>query len=197
MSILLAFNSLDDWKLCDFFCGRPSEQNKDREFVTGIISHRNNPDSEFGLVVYNVEYQSKKNDWNLYQMSVGSFFLEMTPKKELLVYNESGLANQNFDNPFRTFNKFSKPSEPKLRMIGVKKGDAVTVVYQKINSFSKENEIQAEAVYAGSPADLCDKETDNAYTALGGSIAFGLISFVLGYIVLKEWIRFDQWRRGK
>lgn len=197
LSTLLVINSTDDWEYRRFFCDESYRNTKETRLISGIISPGNIPDPESGFVVYNVEYQSKRNHWNLYQVSVGSFLLVLNNKIEVLVSNESGLANHNFDNKDRTFKKHHKPAEAQLRLLGAKRGDTVTVVYDKKQSLSDSNGIQANAVYAGSPKDLCQEETSNAITAVGGAFAFALISLGLAYILCKEWIRIFRKNKGK
>lgn len=122
LSTLLVINSTEDWEYRRFFCDESNRNAKDSQLISGIISPSSIPDPVSGFVVYNVEYQTKRNHWNLYQVSVGSFFLELDNKTEVLVYNESGLANHNFENKERTFKKHHKPSEAQLRLLGAKKG---------------------------------------------------------------------------
>ena len=197
LSTLLVINSTEDWEYRRFFCDESNRNTKDSHFISGIISPSSIPDPVSGFVVYNVEYQTKRNHWNLYQVSVGSFFLVLNDKTEVLVYNESGLANHNFENEERTFKKHNKPSEAQLRLLGAKNGDIITVVYNKSQSISDKNGIQASAVYAGSPSDLCAEETANVLSALGGAFAFALISLGLSYILWKEWIRMQRKTKGK
>lgn len=189
LSTLLVFNAIEDWEYRRFFCDESYRNTKDSNLISGIISSNNLPDPESGFVVYNVEYETKRNHWNLYQVSVGSFFLVLNDKTELLVYHESGLANHNFENEERTYKKKHKPSEPQLRLLGVKKGDTITIVYDKEQSITNKNGIQASAVYAGSTSDLCVEESFNALTALGGGFAFALISLGLSFILWNQWSR--------
>lgn len=189
LSVLLVINAKEDWEYRSFFCDESFRNQKDSRLISGNISPNSIPDPESGFVVYNVEYQTKRNHWNLYQVSVGSFFLVLNDKSEVLVSNESGLANHNFDNKERTFKKPHKPSEAQLRLVGAKRGDTITVVYDKSQSLSDENGIQASSVYAGSSSDLCQEETANAITALVGAFAFALISLGLSYMLWKEWLR--------
>lgn len=186
LSTLLVINSFDDWEYRSFFCDESFRNSKESRLISGIVSNENIADPESGFVIYNVEYQSKRNHWNLYQVSVGNFFLILEDQKHVSVYNESGIANHNFENKERTFQKLKQPSEPSLRMIGAKPGDTVTVVYDKTQSLSNENGILASAVYAGSTIDLCHEETLNALTALGGAFAFGFIAIGLTYVFWKE-----------
>lgn len=189
LSTLLVINSFDDWEYRSFFCDESSRNSNDTRLISGIVSNENIADPESGFVIYNVEYQSKRNHWNLYQVSVGNFFLILEDQKSVSVYNESGIANHNFENKERTFQKPHKPSEAQLRLVGAKRGDTITVVYDKSQSLSDENGIQASAVYAGSSSDLCQEETANAITALVGAFAFALISLGLSYMLWKEWLR--------
>ncbi|MCW7492474.1 hypothetical protein ND861_09930 [Leptospira sp. 2 VSF19] len=189
LSTLLVLNFSEDWEFRRFFCDEVSSPNSSSRRITGHVSRDSQPDPESGFVVYNVEYETKRNHWNLYQLSVGSFSLVLDDHRRVLIYNESGISNHNFENKERTYLKPRQSSEPRLRIIGAKPGDTVTVIYDNSQTSSNTNEIQATSVYSGSALNLCHEETSNALTALGGAFAFALISLGLGYIFWKESIR--------
>lgn len=196
-STLLVINAKEDWEFRRLFCEENSIHHKEFRLISGMISQKSLPDPESGFVVYNIEYQTKRNHWNLYQVSVGSFFLEVNQKTEVLVSYESGIANHNFDNKNRTFRKTQKSSEAQLRWIGSKIGDTVTVVYDPTQSNVDSDQIQASAVYAGSPSDLCQEETSNAFTALGGAFIFALISLGISFFLGKGMLRIYRMNRAK
>lgn len=63
-STLLVINSSDDWEYLRVFCDETFRNSKESSLVSGIVSNKNIVDPESGFVIYNVEYQSKRNHWS-------------------------------------------------------------------------------------------------------------------------------------